>query len=308
MGFYYIYFYGTEDGAEVKVGRTKQHIPARRNQHENQNGHDVPMRTLAVVLGQVSDESALKNYFKPWRSRTRSNEWFSAGEEMRGYLAWLRSQAFVARDEAELGRLHAVDASDWLPTRGRAKQPMQLRLEAADPWDDLRLDHVTEGDFYTHPSFIEAARSAMGTIDLDPASCTEANQVVKAGVFFGFRENGLLHNWRGNVWLNPPYGNWAEWTPKLLSEWHNGGIEQMCVLATTRVITAQTFHRIVDTADAMFVGCGRYVFWGPNAKAPDEGHVVFYFGADVDRFRESFAPLGTVFFHSRSSRMIEAAA
>ena len=58
MGWHYIYFYGREDGSEVKVGRTKQRPSDRRMQHENQNGHDVPMRTLAIVLGQTADEAA----------------------------------------------------------------------------------------------------------------------------------------------------------------------------------------------------------------------------------------------------------
>lgn len=295
-GWWFIYFFGTEDGEEVKLGKTKQRPTTRRLQHENHAGHDVPMRTLAVVLGQAADEKALKRHFAPWRSRKRSDEWIRAGEEMRGYLRWLRSCSFVAPGELELSALTPVDSALWLPGADRTKAPLQLRLTEEDPWSDLHLDHVAEGDYYTHPTFIEAAREAMGSIDLDPASCREANSVVQATRFLTFRENGLLHEWEGNVWLNPPYGNWGEWAPKTVAEWSSGRISQMCVLCTSRVTTAQSFHPIVRAADAVFIPSGRYEFWGPKATGtPDEGHFIFYFGSDVARFVTAFRLIGTVF-------------
>lgn len=294
-GWWFIYFYGTEDGSEVKIGRTKQRPSMRRLQHENDGGRHQPMRTLAVVLGQASDEAALKRYFKRWQSRTRSSEWIEAGEEMRGYLRWLRSQPYVAPGELELEALAPVNSHHWLPGEGRDKAPLQLQIQESDPWGDMAVDLVTEGDFYTHPRIIEAARAAMGGIDLDPASCREANAVVRAERFYGFRENGLLQSWGGKVWLNPPYGNWEEWVPKTLAEWNSGKVEQLCLICTSRVTTAQMFHPIVRGSDALVVMCGRLAFWGPNASAPDEGHAVFYFGENVDGFADAFALIGTTF-------------
>lgn len=254
------------------------------------------MRTLAVVLGQASDEAALKRHFRPWRSRTRSGEWIEAGEEMRGYLRWLRSQPYVAPGELELESLTPVSSHHWLPGEGRHKTPLQLRLEESDPWGDMAVDFIAEGDFYTNSRIIKAATTAMGgVIDLDPASCREANAIVDANKFYGFRENGLLQPWHGNVWLNPPYGNWEEWVPKTLAEWHGGKVEQICLIATSRVTTAQMFHPLVREADALVVMCGRFAFWGPNARQPDEGHTVFYFGERVAQFSDAFSLIGTSF-------------
>ena len=39
-------------------------------------------------------------------------------------------------------------------------------------------------EWYAPNDIIEAARSAMGSIDLDPFSCEIANRAVKAGNFF----------------------------------------------------------------------------------------------------------------------------
>jgi DNA N-6-adenine-methyltransferase Dam len=178
-------------------------------------------------------------------------------------------------------------------------QPTQIasHLLAADedPWSDLETDHVAEGDYYTHRAIIEAAREAMGGIDLDPASCRDANEVVQATRFFSFRENGLLHEWSGRVWLNPPFGNWQEWVPKTVAEWRSGRIEQMCVLCESRVTTAKMFHPLVREASAVVVMCGRYAFWGPNASMPDEGHAIFYFGKNARDFRDAFSLIGTTF-------------
>ena len=296
MGCYYIYFYGTEDGGEVKVGRTKQDPMRRREQHEHDAGRKTLMRTLAVVLGSASDENAVKRYFQPFRSRPHSKEWFHGGEGVRSYLRWLRQQPFVATSETELDRLVQVDPSEWLPSGSRRKGFMQLTLgDPGDAWADLEVDHVMEGDFYSPASLVDPARQAMGSIDCDPASCREANRVVRAETFFGFRENGLLQEWHGNVWLNPPYGNWQEWVPKLLIEWGAGRVSQACVLVTSRVSTAHAFRPLVRAASAVCIPRGRHRFWGPHAKEPDEGHLVFYLGDRVEGFAAAYEDLGRVF-------------
>ena len=70
--------------------------------------------------------------------------------------------------------------------------------------------HLAEGtgnnERYTPSHIIEAARACMGGIDLDPASCAEANETVRAANYFDAEMDGLKRHWYGRVWLNPPYG------------------------------------------------------------------------------------------------------
>lgn len=70
--------------------------------------------------------------------------------------------------------------------------------------------HTSETDsWFTPPEIIEAARATLEEIDLDPASCSRANEVVKAARFFGAGssvENGFTTGWAGRVFLNPPGG------------------------------------------------------------------------------------------------------
>ena len=300
----YIYFAGTEIGAEeIKLGRGDDPIQRIKRQ-ASPNGRDEPLRLLAVVRGSFADEEHLKRHFAAHRSRPRLKEWIKAGpnDEARAYLRWLMSRPFVAtREDAEvIAALPPVPADEWLPDGARSKHFAQAELPTSnDRWADMATSVVMEGDFYTGLDIIEPARRVMGVIDLDPASCPEANTVVRAVEHFGIKENGLLRDWYGRVWLNPPFGRWGQgWAPKAVQEWHRGRVEQMCLLASTRSITAQGFLPIKMAADAVWIGHGRIPFWGPKATSgPDEGHVVFYFGARRREFVSEFeeSGLGTVY-------------
>lgn len=72
-----------------------------------------------------------------------------------------------------------------------------------------QLINQTSGDveIYTPEKITDAARRAMrGEIDLDPASCTVANQSVRAARFFTREDNGLAQSWAcKTLWLNHPF-------------------------------------------------------------------------------------------------------
>ena len=88
--------------------------------------------------------------------------------------------------------------------------------------DHENIHQSKSNEWYTPAPYIEAARRVMGEIDLDPASSTFANHIVRAKMYYAIEDNGLEQNWKGRVWLNPPYGktnnksNQGIWLRKLI--------------------------------------------------------------------------------------------
>jgi ParB family chromosome partitioning protein len=82
------------------------------------------------------------------------------------------------------------------------------------------------GEYYTPPVFVEAARNVLGRIDLDPASCMAANEIVQADYYYSLEkeENGLELPWHGSVYLNPPFKTVRHWVDKLELEKSKGHI------------------------------------------------------------------------------------
>jgi hypothetical protein len=67
--------------------------------------------------------------------------------------------------------------------------------------------HSSESsEHHTPPSIVEPARVTLGVIDLDPASCEEANGWTKATRIFTREDDGYTKPWSGRVFLNPPGG------------------------------------------------------------------------------------------------------
>jgi ParB family chromosome partitioning protein len=153
-----------------------------------------------------------------------------------------------------------------------------------------------ENEWYTPPEYIEAAREAMGSIDLDPASCETAQANVLAKRYFDIEDNGLDKPWTGNVWLNPPYGKEVIglFTEKVVSEAER--FQQAVVLVNNATDTAW-FHDLASVASAACFIRGRIRFLdksGKPANTPVQGQVAVYVGPNVDAFREAFASFGAV--------------
>lgn len=161
--------------------------------------------------------------------------------------------------------------------------------------DEIKKPHVSnnsgDNEWFTPSEYIEAARSVMGCIDLDPASNDYANQTVKAHHYYTQDKNGLEQEWWGNIWMNPPYstGLVKAFVDKLISSNFN----QAIVLVNNATET-EWFRKMIDKASAFVFPSGRIRFEKEDGakNSPLQGQAFIYFGESPDRFLEVFKKYG----------------
>ena len=160
---------------------------------------------------------------------------------------------------------------------------------------ESRKPHVTnnskDNEWYTPSEYIEAAREVLGTIDLDPASNDFANETVKASTYYTEDTNGLLQEWSGNIWMNPPYS--TALLSKFADKLAESNFKQAIVLVNNATETAW-FEKFVGSAKAIVFHKGRIRFVKRDGEhgTPLQGQAFIYYGNKPEKFLEVFGKYG----------------
>jgi hypothetical protein len=158
----------------------------------------------------------------------------------------------------------------------------------------------TSNEWYTPFQYVEAARLLMGTIDLDPASSSDANMTIRATVYYDAQANGLSVPWSGRVWLNPPYGttngqsNQGIWTRRCIYEYQVGNVKEAILLITAA--TDMKWFQVLWNYPLCFVDHGIY-FYRPQENDEmkhGQGSCVAYLGHQEGRFTDIFRKFGPI--------------
>jgi len=168
------------------------------------------------------------------------------------------------------------------------------------------LHSAVSPDWCTPLPILVAARRTMGGIDLDPASCAQANTIVAAKRIYTAEQDGLTQPWRGRVFLNPPgtlvrefwmrlVEHWMqqeEGEPRAVSQaiWIGYSLEQLQYL--------QNIHCSITPLDfPLCVPKKRIKFYrqdGAPGNAPTHANYIAYLGPFISKFITEFSHIGGV--------------
>jgi hypothetical protein len=156
-------------------------------------------------------------------------------------------------------------------------------------------------EWYTPARYIDAARKALGKIDLDPASSAQANETVKATEIFTQKQDGLEQDWRGRAFLNPPYGKSQDhgslagaFCDKAIGEYESGNVDA-CIILVNSVHSQQWQARLYDYLVCFVDHRIQFVSAdGEENKNPTFQNIFVYLGPDTKRFVSVFNQFGYV--------------
>lgn len=180
-------------------------------------------------------------------------------------------------------------------------------------------------EHFTPARIVSAARQVLGEIDLDPASCTIAQETVCASAWYGegsaFGVDGLAEPWAGRVLLNPPGGavpqtyagcgtrsSAALWWGKLATAWAEGEVEAAIFIgfAIEILCSAQALPSVPQPLDfPLCVPAKRIAFdtvtgdsHRVHSDSPTHANVIVFLPPRVGTvratalFAETFRPIG----------------
>ncbi len=199
----------------------------------------------------------------------------------------------AVRGDITAPRHKVIELVQQLGDHPSAEQIEQVKKQVTAP-------HVSknsgDNEWYTPRQYIQLARQVMGGIDLDPASCEAANKVVQAARFYDEDEDGLIQDWQGRVFMNPPYAqpHIQRFCEKLARHISSGEVSEAVVLVNNATET-RWGQMLLGLAAAVCFPAGRVKFWHPEkVSAPLQGQMILYFGSEREKFTHLFKEEGVI--------------
>jgi ParB family chromosome partitioning protein len=169
-------------------------------------------------------------------------------------------------------------------------------------------------EWYTPDHYLKLARLFLGEIDLDVASCKEANEVVRAKRYFDTTTNGLVQSWVAeNVWMNPPYSRdlFSKFVDKFLVEYSNKSFKKGVILCNNGTETKAGQSLLENCNAALFVK-NRIKFLNEDlqpANSPVQGQIMLFFDSTNKNIHSSlvkeFKNYGSLLLSTNSCTLSE---
>ena len=149
-------------------------------------------------------------------------------------------------------------------------------------------------EWYTPPHISELVIQVLGQITLDP--CADEGKHIPAAMHYTASDDGLIKEWNGRVFMNPPYSQPSVWIKKLQAEFESGRVTEAIALVPAATDT-KWLSPILKSQPVCF-WTGRIKFLDTNYKprlSARQSHCLVYWGENWERFKEVFDSYGVVY-------------
>ena len=216
---------------------------------------------------------------------------------------------FQSSQLTEMLALPAETAKRFIAEKAAEGKPVadmstrELRAEISQykhrekPLPPISYCHNDTAEWYTPKIFVDAVRRVLGDIDLDPASSETANETIQAAKIYTAEDSGLNREWRGRIFLNPPYtrGLIEKFVDKFCAEFDGKNVTEAILLIDAATDTAY-FRRLVERCNGICFSRGRINFCRGDGLTTRGHHVrgqaFLYYGSDMEKFFREFAQFG----------------
>ena len=167
--------------------------------------------------------------------------------------------------------------------------------------DHQRINLSTNNEWYTPAEYIQSVHEVLGQIDIDPASNEYANRVIKAVVYYTIDDDGLSKEWRGRVFMNPPYGrdddgndsNQGRWSGRLIEQ-YKAGITTEAIMLVNAVPGNRWFAPLWEFPICFVDHRIRFYNREVEAGQPTHSNAFVYMGPHIDKFALVFQKHGVI--------------
>src|SRR5262249_21331325 len=214
----------------------------------------------SIRKAKASVAESLRHLIEAGRLLSRKRDDLGYGK----WLPWLKANADVLGFDTPrtAQRLISFSSKHDVNVAFGENEALQISRKLWGNDHAFRAQGTGDNEWFTPSEYIEAARDALGEIDLDPASHEDAQTTIKAARYFTQSDNGLTKEWHGRVWLNPPYAQplISQFVEKLIQEYGSGRTTAAIMLTHNNTDT-EWFHNAASVARAVCFTKGRIRFY-----------------------------------------------
>ncbi|MDY6896767.1 MAG: DNA N-6-adenine-methyltransferase, partial [Cyanobacteriota bacterium] len=175
-----------------------------------------------------------------------------------------------------------IPSEDYLKSNaGGREQGATSKPSSSDEW-------------YTPPHISELVIQVLGQITLDP--CADEGKHIRAAQHYTAPDDGLIQEWNGRIFMNPPYSAPSVWIKKLQAEFESGRVTEAIALVPAATDTKWLSPLLKSQPVCFWTGRIKFLDTSYKPKlSARQSHCLVYWGENWERFKEVFDPYGVVY-------------